>query len=199
MAPWPYPLWIAHRGAGKLAPENTLAAFRVGASHGYRAFECDVKLSADGVPILMHDSALRRTTGVDRAVATVPWSEIAELDAGAWFDRGFAGERVPSFETAIACLEEQQLGANIEIKPCAIREAATAIAVAETLRRSWPACRRPWRLRGHYNTGCSTSTSFLRKVFHTTIAGSPESDPAASPLAQLTESGAGFSSRWALT
>ena len=52
-APWPYPRWIAHRGAGKLAPENTLAAFRVGAAHGYRAFECDVKLSADGVPFLL--------------------------------------------------------------------------------------------------------------------------------------------------
>ena len=49
-SPWPYPLWIAHRGAGKLAPENTLAAFRLGARHGYCAFECDVKLSADGVP-----------------------------------------------------------------------------------------------------------------------------------------------------
>ena len=47
---WPYPFWIAHRGAGNLAPENTLAAFKLGASHGYRMFECDVKLSADGVP-----------------------------------------------------------------------------------------------------------------------------------------------------
>ena len=46
---WPYPFWIAHRGAGKLAPENTLAAFRLGALHGYRMFECDAKLSADGV------------------------------------------------------------------------------------------------------------------------------------------------------
>ena len=54
MQAWPYPLWIAHRGAGKLAPENTLAAFRIGAAHGYRAFECDVKLSADGVPFLLH-------------------------------------------------------------------------------------------------------------------------------------------------
>ena len=44
---WPYPRWIAHRGAGKLAPENTLAAFRMGAEHGYRMFECDAKLSAD--------------------------------------------------------------------------------------------------------------------------------------------------------
>ena len=62
MDAWPYPLWIAHRGAGKLAPENTLAAFRVGAAHGYRVFECDVKLSADGVPFLLHDATLERTT-----------------------------------------------------------------------------------------------------------------------------------------
>ena len=61
-APWPYPFWIAHRGAGKLAPENTLAAFRLGAQHGYRMFECDAKLSADGVPFLMHDATLERTT-----------------------------------------------------------------------------------------------------------------------------------------
>ena len=58
--------WIAHRGAGKLAPENTLAAFRLGASHGYRAFECDVKLSADGVPFLLHDATLDRTTDGQR-------------------------------------------------------------------------------------------------------------------------------------
>src|SRR5690606_33654791 len=62
MTTWPYPLWIAHRGAGKLAPENTLAAFRLGAAYGYRAFECDVKLSADGVPFLLHDATLERTT-----------------------------------------------------------------------------------------------------------------------------------------
>jgi len=60
--PWPYPRWVAHRGAGKLAPENTLAAFRLGASHGYRMFECDAKLSADGVVFLMHDATLGRTS-----------------------------------------------------------------------------------------------------------------------------------------
>ena len=57
MQPWPYPRWIAHRGAGKLAPENTLAAFRVGAGYSYRMFECDAKLSADGVIFLMHDTS----------------------------------------------------------------------------------------------------------------------------------------------
>ena len=62
MKAWPYPKWIAHRGAGKLAPENTLAAFELGAKHGYRMFECDAKLSRDGVVFLLHDEHLQRTT-----------------------------------------------------------------------------------------------------------------------------------------
>ena len=70
LPPWPYPRWIAHRGAGKLAPENTLAAFRLGAHYGYRMFECDVKLSADGVPFLLHDDDLARTTNASTATAT---------------------------------------------------------------------------------------------------------------------------------
>ena len=81
---WPYPLWVAHRGAGKLAPENTLAAFRLGAAHGYRMFECDVKLSADGVPFLLHDATLERTTAGDGVAGELPWAELARLDAGGW-------------------------------------------------------------------------------------------------------------------
>ena len=61
-APWPYPFWIAHRGAGRLAPENTLAAFALGHAHGYRMFECDARLSADGEVFLLHDDRLERTT-----------------------------------------------------------------------------------------------------------------------------------------
>ena len=74
---WPYPLWIAHRGAGRLAPENTLAAFRLGASHGYRAFECDVKLSADGVPFLLHDSTLERTSSGQGTASHLSWGELS--------------------------------------------------------------------------------------------------------------------------
>jgi glycerophosphoryl diester phosphodiesterase len=81
-APWPYPFWIAHRGAGQLAPENTLAAFRLGAQYGYGAFECDVKLSADDVPFLLHDAALARTTQVDGVAGERPWSDLSQLDAG---------------------------------------------------------------------------------------------------------------------
>ena len=89
---WPYPFWIAHRGAGKLAPENTLAAFRLGASYGYRAFECDVKLSRDLVPFLLHDATLNRTTSAKGAAALLDWTQLARLDAGAWHSKAFAGE-----------------------------------------------------------------------------------------------------------
>src|SRR5699024_280163 len=59
---WAYPRMIAHRGAGLHAPENTLAAMRYGAHHGYQMFEYDVKLSRDDVPVLVHDDTLDRTS-----------------------------------------------------------------------------------------------------------------------------------------
>ena len=93
---WPYPFWIAHRGAGKLAPENTLAAFRVGASFGYRAFECDVKLSADEQPFLLHDATLERTTSGRGRADALPWRELSRLDAGGWHSAKFAGEPLPT-------------------------------------------------------------------------------------------------------
>ena len=83
MPPWPYPRWVAHRGAGKLAPENTLAAFRHGAGLGWRAFECDVKLSADGVPFLLHDATLERTTDGTGHVGAHTLAELRAVDAGA--------------------------------------------------------------------------------------------------------------------
>ena len=91
MTPWPYPRWVAHRGAGKQAPENTLAAFRLGAALGYRAFECDVKLSADGVPFLLHDATLERTTSGRGTAGDLPWAALSQLDAGSWHSRAFAG------------------------------------------------------------------------------------------------------------
>lgn len=133
------PRIIGHRGAATYAPENTLASLREAKRRGASWVEFDVKLSGDGVPILMHDESLKRTTGLDRLVADTPWAKIARLDAGGWKAPRFAGEGVPTFEAAIACLAEEGLGANVEIKPCPGREAATAVAVVEVLCRSWPA------------------------------------------------------------
>ncbi len=137
LAAWPFPRWVAHRGAGKLAPENTLAAFRLGASHGFHAFECDVKLSADGVPFLLHDATLDRTTNGRGLAGAQPWSALSQLDAGAWHSPAFAGEPLPSFK-AIAnyCLANGH-ALNIEIKPSPGSEAITGHAVAEAAGRLW--------------------------------------------------------------
>lgn len=133
------PRVVGHRGAATYAPENTLASLREARRRGATWVEFDVKLSGDGVAMLMHDDSLKRTAGLDRLAAATPWAEIRGLDAGIWKARGFAGERVPSFAEAIACLGEEGLGANVEIKPCPGREAETARATVETLRKHWPA------------------------------------------------------------
>ncbi|MCG2592048.1 glycerophosphodiester phosphodiesterase [Ramlibacter sp. XY19] len=137
MQQWPYPRWIAHRGAGKLAPENTMAAFRLGAAHGYRMFECDVKLSADGVPFLMHDATLERTTNGVGFGGDQPWDQLARLDAGSWHSRGYVGEPLPTFENlARWCIANGYL-LDIEIKPTPGQEAATGDVVARWAARIW--------------------------------------------------------------
>jgi glycerophosphoryl diester phosphodiesterase len=136
-SPWPYPLWIAHRGAGKLAPENTLAAFRLGATHGYRAFECDAKLSADGVPFLLHDATLERTTSGSGVAGTKPWAELARLDAGAWHGRSYAGEPPASLEALARFCRANGYALNIEIKPTPGQEAETGRVVAQHAARLW--------------------------------------------------------------
>jgi glycerophosphoryl diester phosphodiesterase len=137
MAPWPYPFWIAHRGAGKLAPENTLAAFRLGASHGYTAFECDVKLSADGVPFLLHDDRLERTTSGQGVAGERAWSELGRLDAGSWHSAAFAGEPIASFEAVARYCVANDHRLDLEIKPSPGTDRATGHAVGEWVRKLW--------------------------------------------------------------
>ena len=134
---WPYPLWIAHRGAGKLAPENTLAAFRLGASYGYRAFECDVKLSADDQAFLLHDSTLDRTSAARGLAAERSWSELSRIDAGAWHSRSFAGEPLPSLQAIARYVLANAFELNIEIKPTPGSEVHTGRVVGEQVLDLW--------------------------------------------------------------
>lgn len=136
-AHWPYPRWIAHRGAGKLAPENTLAAFRLGAAHGWRMFECDVKLSRDQVPFLLHDSTLERTSDGHGTAGEQDWGALARLDAGAWHSPSFAGEPLATLDDiAHLCLDKDYL-LNIEIKPTPGLERQTGEAVARRAAQLW--------------------------------------------------------------
>jgi glycerophosphoryl diester phosphodiesterase len=137
-ADWRFPQWIAHRGAGKLAPENTLAAFRVGASHGYRAFECDARLSADGVAFLLHDTTLQRTTAGSGIASQLDWDALSQIDAGAWHSREFAGERLPSLAAVCRYVVDNGFALNVEIKPTPGDELRTGEVVAA---QAWAALR----------------------------------------------------------
>lgn len=146
--PWPYPHWIAHRGAGKQAPENTLAAFRRGAAHGYRMFECDVKLSADGIPFLLHDADLARTTNAavqwaasgshqDLRGGAHPWSTLSQLDAGSWHSATYAGETLPTLDAVARFCIANGYFLNIEIKATPGLERHTGEVVARHAARLW--------------------------------------------------------------
>jgi glycerophosphoryl diester phosphodiesterase len=134
-----WPLWIAHRGAGKLAPENTLAAFRLGAAHGYRAFECDVKLSADGVPFLLHDTTLERTSNGQGVAGEQAWMALSRLDAGSWHSRAYAGEPLASLDAVAAFVQRNGFALNLEIKPTPGHEASTGEALGTACLRLWQA------------------------------------------------------------
>jgi len=109
------PLRFAHRGASTRAPENTLAAFEEAIRLGVDAIELDVHLSADGVPVVLHDDTVDRTTDGRGAVASLTLAALKRLDAGAWFSPRFRGERIPTLEEALVCAQGR-CGLNVEIK-----------------------------------------------------------------------------------
>lgn len=131
---WPYPRVLAHRGAGKLAPENTLAAMRAGWEHGFRAVEFDVMLTRDQVPVLMHDPEFGRTVSGQGKLADTNAADLLTMDAGAWFGAEFVGVTVPSYREVISYCRAQGIWMNVEIKPAPGYELSTA-EVAATLTR----------------------------------------------------------------
>jgi glycerophosphoryl diester phosphodiesterase len=127
---WPYPRRLAHRGGGSLAPENTLAAIETGHRYGFRAVEFDVMLSADEVPVLIHDDTLERTTNGRGKVCETRAADLLRLDAGSWHSPAFAGEPLPSFEAAARLCRALGMWMNIEIKPSPGFERQTGRIVA---------------------------------------------------------------------
>ncbi|MDP1570426.1 MAG: glycerophosphodiester phosphodiesterase [Vicinamibacterales bacterium] len=131
------PLVFAHRGGAGLAPENTLAAFARGLAAGADGFECDVHLSADGVPVVIHDPTLDRTTDATGPVAGRTAAELARVDAGYRFDAAAGapwrgrGVGVPALEQVLTSHPEARV--IIEMK---LGGPALAEAVARVVRRA---------------------------------------------------------------
>ena len=110
------PSVTAHRGLSAHAPENTLYAFSDAIDAGANLIELDVQQTKDGVLVVMHDSSLRRTTGDKRSIWEVDYDEIADLDAGSWFDPAYANARISTLEDVLRFVGGK-VQLNIEIKP----------------------------------------------------------------------------------
>jgi len=137
MSNWPYPHIVAHRGGGKLAPENTLAAIDTGARFGHTMIEFDVKLSQDGQIFLLHDDNLERTSNGWGVAGRLPWSDLLQVDAGSWFSRDFKGEPLPLLSQVAQRCREHGMMANIEIKPTSGTGPLTGKTVARAARELW--------------------------------------------------------------
>jgi len=171
---WPYPYWIAHRGAGRQAPENTLAALRRGHALGWRGFEVDAKISADGVPFLMHDTTLDRTTTEHGRASDRPWAELQTLDAGAWHHSEHAFEPIPSLAQALDFVFTHQAALNIEIKPTPGDEEATGAAVAILALQHWRHAGARARARGQALPAPPVLSSFRTPSLRAARVAAPE-------------------------
>jgi cell division protein FtsA len=137
MSHWPYPHIVAHRGGGKLAPENTLAAIDTGARFGHTMIEFDAKLSKDGEIFLLHDDNLERTSNGWGVAGELPWRDLLKVDAGSWYSGEFKGEPLPLLaEVADRCRRHGMM-ANIEIKPTTGSGPLTGKVIALAARELW--------------------------------------------------------------
>ena len=127
---WPFPRVVAHRGGGRLAPENTLGAIRLGASLGFKGVEFDVMLAGDGTPVLIHDETVDRTTDGRGAVSKLTYQELSRFNIG-------KKEKIPTFEQAATLCRELGVWANVEIKPALGHERRTGEAVARATAAQW--------------------------------------------------------------
>lgn len=107
---------FAHRGMSGHAPENTMAAFYMAVDQGCEAIELDVQLTKDGEVVICHDETVDRTTDGTGLLHTYTLAELQKLDAGRWFDDGFAGERIPTLDELLAYVKDKEVTVNIEFK-----------------------------------------------------------------------------------
>ncbi|PZD95937.1 glycerophosphodiester phosphodiesterase [Paenibacillus sambharensis] len=126
---------VAHRGASGLAPENTMAAMKKAIAYPFVDWiELDVQLSSDGIPVVIHDEKLRRTTGRRGRVGAFDAHSLNAMDAGSWFNPMFEGETIPRLEDVLS-ITEGRCRLNIELKTYRGRYPGMERAVVELLHR----------------------------------------------------------------
>ena len=129
---------IAHRGASARAPENTIAAVELAAKLGATWIETDVRLTADGGLVMIHDATLDRTSNGQGSVAQTRIEVIRDLDGGSWFSATYAGEPIPDLRTFLKAVLDCGLSLQLELKENSGLEETLVEGVVETLRQAWP-------------------------------------------------------------
>lgn len=129
-----YPLVIAHRGANREAPENTIPAFERALAIGADGIECDVMLTEDKVPVISHDDALRKYSTTFRHIHKTPYKSLRTIDVGSHFSEPFAGTRIPTLSELLALFRPTSMLLNIEIKMQPQYHNGVEKIVADTLR-----------------------------------------------------------------
>lgn len=132
------PRVISHRGAPKLAPENTIASLRAAKSAGAKWVEFDVRLTRDKKAIIFHDDRLDRTTNGKGLVDETDYAEIELLSAGSWFSSQFTDERVPTLTQYLQEAAELDLGINVELKGGQPDADELAKQVVDAIKIHWP-------------------------------------------------------------
>lgn len=140
---WPFPWVSAHRGAGRVAPENTLAAFAVGQASGVRMLECDVRMDPQGQGYLLHDSTLDRTTFDKGTVSTRSADIVVGLPAWRGYASTFSDASIPSLAQVLHWSATQDIFLNLELKPFRGRERADGLHLGQALKRGWAALGTP--------------------------------------------------------
>ncbi len=125
---------LGHRGASAYAPENTLAAFDLAFEMGADGVELDVTLSKDGVPVVIHDDTVDRTTNGHGLIQQMTLEQIKQLDAGVKFDK-YCGERIPTLQEVLERVGKRGL-VNIELKGTAVRDDGLEAAVARVVEKT---------------------------------------------------------------
>lgn len=112
------PVLISHRGYRKIAPENTLAAFRTAAEYGYKAVECDIHFTKDNVPVIIHNATTEQTSNGHGKIKLYTYEEARQLDFGSWKSPMYTGEKIPSFEEFLILCRQYGLHPYVELKNC---------------------------------------------------------------------------------
>ena len=110
----PQPIIFAHRGASAHAPENTLAAFELALAQNADAIELDVKLSADGQVVVIHDATVERTTGSHGRVKDLSLAQLKSLEAGSFFSNQYSGEKIPTLVEVLEAIGKRTF-INVEL------------------------------------------------------------------------------------